>query len=218
MQSTQDIERYIRNELGATETEQFEQRLLWDTELQQQYELTVRMRDALRDSASDKQKPVHFRPSFWASPAYAAAATVLLGITTTGWLMSALSPGSGEIQISSSRVYSLESVRSANLDDLALVSPGPDGEWLTLLVYPDLSSAPAFRAVIARLSGPPHATEESWRDVWQGPPTTSGDGDTVAVTVPDKLLQPGIHRLRIIDADGPQGAILGEVYFEVPGR
>ena len=83
IETEQIVERYVRGELSDAEVNQFEQRLLWDIELQQQLELTQRLRDGMRAVTADQPGPVTVqRPNFFSSPRYAAAAMVLLGITS----------------------------------------------------------------------------------------------------------------------------------------
>ncbi|MDH3645452.1 MAG: hypothetical protein OER80_01630 [Gammaproteobacteria bacterium] len=222
IESQQIVERYLRNELDTTETEQFENRLLWDTEMQDQLVLSQRLREGMRDVADRQPSPVSSRRwSFLESPVYAAAASVLLAVTTFGWLFTWLGSDSGDAMRSqaSGRVFSLDIMRSSpSLADLPVVNPGTDAEWVTLLMYPDLDAYPQFRAELARQPGPPdtQGIGEEWQPVWQGAPTTSGS-DTVAVTLQGALLEPGVHRLQVTGLNNDRFSdVVGEVYFRVP--
>lgn len=213
------IERYLRGDLSDNETIAFEERLVWDTDVQNELVLSQRLRDGMRAVAGtpveSSAPPATHEPTaklfgFLYSPVYAAAASVLVVVAALGWFATWITAHQSLTPAASASVYSLDVLRSANeRSDWPVVSTG-SGNWVTLLVYPDLTVHRDVRAQLALADG------AQWRAVWQGDASAADSSDTFALTLPAKLLAAGAYRLQVIGlADGSDAGIAAEVFFRV---
>ena len=84
------IERYVQEKLTDAEEAEFEERLVWDQELQEEVELAETLRSWLQASAKETKYSMseqggmpRWMPDFLLNPGYAAAASFILGILIT---------------------------------------------------------------------------------------------------------------------------------------
>ena len=84
------IDRYVQGKLTDDELPEFEERLVWDQDLQEQVELAETMRDWLRASVEEnrcsippKRHPLGWFADVIVAPGYAAAASFVLGVLIT---------------------------------------------------------------------------------------------------------------------------------------
>jgi hypothetical protein len=220
------VERYLSGRLTEVELAAFEERCLWDHEVLDELEVAERLREGLLD-LGETQAPAAGRGPLarWLlSPQWAAAASVMLvvSLAITGGLLFTQSPGP-DAGFATARVYAIEMTRSAG-EPAALVRVDPADQWVVLVIYPDLERHDRFQAGLYRAG--------EARAVWQAGDILPGTADSLAVTLPARLLEPGMYRLQVdgLPADdvrpvqagkrvatGP-GQTVGEVHFRVaPG-
>lgn len=204
----QVIERYLAGRLSAAQTEEFEARLLWDTQVQEQFELTRRLREGVR-ALPETSVAAPIVTDDVKQPRRLALAASLLVAVGAGFLLSQLlmQPETGPV--SSGSVYSLDQLRGeTDLDSLPTVRPGNGDAWLTLLAYPVLDVGETFQPTLSRQAG------DGWIDIWLGETVVNESRDGVAITVRGDLLRPGVYRLSF---KTPHGLVAsGPVYFRVP--
>jgi hypothetical protein len=203
------IERYLSGHLREEELTAFEERCLWCADTLEELAVAERLREGLREGGS---APLAGDGRAWVtrwllSPQWAAAATVLLAVSlsTTGWLLARTGPaGSG---MATAHVYSIELLRGSEAP-AAVIRVGPSDEWVVLLVYPELGEHERFRAIL-------HRTGEA-EPAWQSADIPPGAAESLALTLPAKLLGPGDYRLRVAGLNsGAPGDPVGEVVFRV---
>ena len=207
------IERYVKGTLSQQEETDFEERLVWDQALQEEVELAETLHKWLHASATPTEYQVNDDDHSlgWSSrfniltgvaartmlqPAYAAAASFVLGIFIT---FSALQNVENDLEFGldqsvPSLVVPLISTRSAN-NDLQEVPASPGAVTLLLIDVPDPTQQ--FDVVVRNSEG---------NIAWQQASLFAGYLDAVAVGVPGSVLPPGDYTLMI------ESAITGSSY------
>lgn len=211
------VERYLRKEMDSPDMDEFEQNLLWDKAVQDDFVVAQRLREGMSSVAgSAARHPTAGWSAWFRSPRYAIAASVLLAVTAFGWLSTWLTLeaelGAASDRAASARVFSIESMRGLpDADTLVQVRPGATDEPITLLVYPDLESYRSFNIELANLQG------DQWVALWEGTLADVADGDTVAITLPSDLFVPGTYRIAVFGREmSAPGGLVSEDFFRVP--
>lgn len=197
------IERYLQGRLTADEEQAFEEAYLSDPALLDELALTERLRHGLRHAEAADARPGHaadgagrrarWRRTFGSVP-YAAAATVLLGISLAFSaallvenrnLDAVQGPSAGAAP---TRLVPLVTVRG---DGANRVEAPPSGEWAVLLVDAGFTEYAAYRATLIRAAD---GAEEQVARLDGLSPTYDG---RVGVGVPGSALTPGDYELRL---------------------
>lgn len=218
------VERYLSGRLTEEELAAFEERCLWDQEVLDELEVIERLREGLQDQGQVKAPATGRGPlARWLlSPQWAAAASVMLvvSLATTGRLLLTQAPGP-DSGLATARVYSIEMTRGEE-EPAAVVRVGPADQWVVLLVYPDMERHDRFQAGLYR-AGETQA-------LWQASDIPPGTAESLAVTLPARLLEPGVYRLQVsgLPADdvrpvhaggrvatGHPDQTVGEVHFRI---
>ncbi|HEX6998783.1 MAG TPA: hypothetical protein VF322_11605 [Gammaproteobacteria bacterium] len=214
------IERYLQGRLTAEEERAFEERYLADPALLDELELEDELGRGLKELHARGELPGgHARPEAAArapwlrilgSPRYAAAATVLLGLS---WLLSAglyyqnrslRADGAGAPAAGTpTRLVPLVAVRGPG-GATAVTAPAPR-EWTVLLVDAGFTEYQEYRAVVARDGAPSPILElEGLAATYDG---------TVPIGLPGALLTPGRYEIVL---EGRRGAAAFEPVSRTP--
>src|SRR5262245_50835352 len=204
----QVIERYLKGELSADEEQAFEEAYLADQELLDEIELVERLGDGLkRVKASGgiaAPRAAGRLRVFFASPQFAAAASVLLVVSLvfSGAMYrenQSLRPGGGLVAggggtrvlpliAATARVLPLIPVRGGP----EIVVEAPDASELTvLLVDPGFTPHDRYSAVISRRG------DATPVQVWASDNLVVSYEDQLAIAVPGQLLTPGSYTIDI---------------------
>lgn len=156
----QVIERYLQGTLTAEEEQAFEEAYLADSELLDELVLTEKLREGVRRQAGHREgspsAPPAARRTAWrsllGSPRYAAAASVLLGISLlgSGALLvenQRLRAGGRPAAGTPTRVLPLVAVRGERPN--LVPAPAPN-EWTVFLLDPGFADFDTYRATLAR--------------------------------------------------------------------
>jgi len=203
------IERYLQGKLAPDEQAAFEEAYLADPDLLEQVELAERLKEGLEalDAAKElsQQKRGGLMRKF-ASPQYAAAASILLLISiafSAGLyrenvaLRSGVSFGGGTPV---TRLEPLITVRGTSANTIAVPA---ENVQIVLLVDPGLGNYDSFRARVTRIDPPELVAERTDLE--------PGYEDYLAVAVPGRLLTPGEYEV-VIEGRVPNGT--GQDSFE----
>lgn len=195
------VERYLQGRLTADEEQAFEEAYLSDPALLDELVLTERLRHGLRHAEAADARPGHaadgggrWRRTFGSVP-YAAAATVLLGISlafSAALLVQNRNldavQGPSSAGAAPTRLVPLVTVRG---DGVNRVEAPPSGEWAVLLVDAGFTEYAAYRATLTRAAD---GAEEQVARLEGLSPTYDG---RVGVGVPGSALTPGDYELRL---------------------
>ncbi len=187
------VGRYLRDELSADDAEAFEQHYLTCQQCLDELAETQALRQGLTDLVESGKLPQAgagpARPWF-ATPVWAAAATVLLAVSlvTNGVLLGTRSPA---VAPGSAEVFGLVTVRNvASGEPVNEVVAAPATQTVVLLVDSGrLDDAGPFAATIV-----PEASPE--KSVRLAPLTADAKGN-IAVSVPVAMLSAGIYRIDV---------------------
>jgi hypothetical protein len=223
----QTIQRYARGELNHADTVAFEDRVFEDDrlaaevayyatmrrEIRQSFE-TAEARESLPGASGPGDEPASGSgpadgkttgqttstplPSWMATPVAALtssparlAASLLVGIVV-GAVFTAELDGPPAAPIVTPAVVSLDRMRSgAATPDLPLVRVSGAGDWVTLLVYPEYGRYSAFRVSIE------HSDSGANARVWTVAGIAPGNSERLAIVVPARVLESGVHRVHI---------------------
>ncbi len=188
------IERYLSGALTADEEQAFEEAYLGDPEILDQIEAAERLRDGMHklDSAGGLQRSQPRWQRFFASPQYAAAASLLLvvslGLSTTWYReMRTLRESSFSQTSAVTRTIALDAVRGGN--DTSIPEPEPD-EW-TVLLLDSVAPYDTYRAVLMRRDG------ERSEEIFNRADLSPQLGETILIGVPGRALRPGAYEARL---------------------
>lgn len=207
------VDRYIRGALSADEEAEFEERLTWDQALMDEVDLAERLRDGLR-SELDRNEPARDGNggpftgvfSFLQVPAYAAAASFLLAVGMTSFVITTYMPADpipAPGGVIPTEIVPLFATRSNE----AMTVTVSDDAWTVLLVDapPDFTR---FRVTVSRTDGEP---------VWARDDLSPTYPDSLAVGMPGDLLIDGSYVL-VLDgmvADAASWQTVQEIAFTV---
>lgn len=189
------IERFVQGKLTDDEEAVFEERLVWDKDMQEQVELAETTRDWLLTSAdqnkyafSETGRLSGFIRSVAAAPRYAAAASFVLGILIT---FSVLKSPDSEMEFAMdesapSLVMPLLVTRSSN-SDLQPIPVKPGAVTTLLIDVPDPTQQ--FNVLVQN-----GTTGDS---VWEQTGLVAGYLEAVAVGIPGGAVPPGEYVLSI---------------------
>ncbi|MBN1240552.1 MAG: hypothetical protein JXB36_18765 [Gammaproteobacteria bacterium] len=195
IEERQIAERYLQGKLRDEEERAFEEAYLGDPELLDDLILTEKLRHGLRldgDSRAGPSRRTGVAGSLFASPRYAAAATVLLALSAalSGTLYvqnrdlrDAAGQGSGA---SVTRLLPLVTVRGDGANEIG--RPAAD-EWIVFLVDAGFTEYDEYRATVFRLASD---AEERVRQLDGLAPTYDG---MLPVGLPGEALSPGEYRI-----------------------
>lgn len=201
------VERYLQGRLTPDEAQAFEEAYLSDPALLDELQLTDRLREGIRDAAAAGElgepasaatasaRASRWRATFGSVP-YAAAATVLLGVSlvfSAALLVEnrGLEQASGpESRAAPTRLLPLVSVRG---DAANRLEAPPAGEWAVLLVDAGFTDYDDYRATLTRSAGGEVAALEGLSPSYDG---------RVGLGVPGSALTPGDYELRLEGRSG----------------
>jgi anti-sigma factor RsiW len=194
------IERYVQGKLSDDEVVAFEERLLWDKELQEEVDLAETMQAWLKDSAEDSkftapelsQRP-GWLPGLLTNPGFAAAASFALGLLAAFPLLQGPDQATGFLleESAPSVVTPLPATRNASSEaTIVPVTPGAVSVLLLDVPYPDQ----AYDVVIR--------TSASAETVWTQSGLVASYQDAVAVGLPGAAAPPGAYLLIVESVDG----------------
>lgn len=196
------VERYLQGRLTADEAQAFEEAYLADPALLDELLLTDRLREGIRDAAAagelagpasaamPSSRASRWRATFGSVP-YAAAATVLLGVSLVFSAVllvenRGLEQTSGaESGAAPTHLLPLVSVRG---DAANRLEAPPADEWAVLLVDAGYSEYDDYRATLTRGAGREVAALEGLSPSYDG---------RVGLGVPGSALTPGDYELRL---------------------
>lgn len=194
------IDRYLAGKLSTTERDQFEEQLLWSRDLLAEVEIAEKLREGIRDLAESgelrRQKNVVQRSrveSFFASPGYALAASVMLvlSLSATGVLLidDGFGPAMPQVGMPA-QIYTLHAVRGASTVN---VLPAVSGQELAVLALdPGPQDYDSYRVSLYREA---QGTETA--PLWQLEHAEPGERDLLAFAVPGSLLTPGNYTVTV---------------------
>lgn len=197
------IERYVQGKLTDDEEADFEERLVWDQELQEEVELAETLRSWFHASAketkysmSEQGGTLRWMPDFLLNPGYAAAASLVLGMLIT---FSVLQGPNTEIGFSidesvPSLIVPLLATRSAN-SNLQQIPVRSGAVTLLLIDVPD--SNQRFNVVVRNST--------SGDAVWKQDGLSAGYLEAVAVGIAGNAVPPGDYILAIEPTDAGAG-------------
>lgn len=206
------IERYLAGELSAEQAEEFEARLLWDERVQEQFELTRRLRDGVRDLGNTSVAIPASAARTTSRSTVAMAASLLVALGAGFMLSQALMEPATE-SIASGNVYQLDQMRGTpDPASLPVVQTADAGAWTTLIAYPAPIAGASLHPVLFR-----QAVDDDWTVVWRGDSVAQASSEGIAVAVRNELLRPGVYRLSFTTRDEPGGPGT-DIYFRVAAR
>jgi hypothetical protein len=192
------IDRYVQGKLAGDEEAEFEERLVWDKDLQEQVELAETLRGWLSDSVDENKYTMSGQRgllgwfgSLLLAPAYAAAASFMVGglIAYTAFNNPATDPVFRLDESAPSTIMPLFATRGSGTNTQSI--PVTAGAMTMLLIdVPDVDQS--YRIEVRSSS--------SSEPVWTQEPLTVGYLDTVAVGIPGNALPPGTYTLTIESA------------------
>ncbi len=189
------IERYVQGKLSDDEVVAFEERLLWDTALQEEVDLAEAMRNWFRESAKESKFTIsegsggpRWIPNILLNPGYAAAASFVLGILVALPMLQGTDQATGFAVDASapSVVVPLFATRSTN-NDLPDIPVTPNAVTLVLVDVPYQDQT--FNVIVRDA-----ATGDT---VWAQDSLSTGYLDAVAVGLPGAAAPPGEYTLTI---------------------
>jgi hypothetical protein len=213
IRDNQVIERYLSGALTADEEQAFEETYLGDAEILDQIEAAERLRDGIKElgNAGDlersRPRPRPRWQRFFASPQYAAAASLLLvvslGLSTTWYReIRNLRESSFTETSAITRAVALDAVRGG--DGSSIVAPEPD-EFTVLLLDTGVVAYDTYRAVLTRRDG------DRSEEIFNRADLVPQLGGTILIGVPGRALRPGTYEARLEGrmADWPAGRFDG---------
>lgn len=191
------VDRYLSGSLSEAETAEFEERLVWDTELLDEVDLAESLRDGLRRALDRNEVSTDTRAShiadqvreFFSTPMYAAAASFLVavGLTSTALLgPMLLTENTDDTRYATTEIVPLFATRSSGEPPAVEIS---ESSWTVLLVDAPPSYA-AFRVTVRRQG----ADEEP---VWVKDDLAPTYPDSLAIGMPGELLPSGRYVLAL---------------------
>jgi hypothetical protein len=192
----QVIERYLSGALTADEEQAFEEAYLGDQELLDQVQAAERLREGITelDSAGGLER---LRPSgrwrqWFASPQYAAAASVLLAVSVGFSAMllrevTELRRDNFAQTSPSTRLVRLEALRGGDAPEIS--APAPD-ELTVLQLDSGVVAYDTYRGTLTRRAGDRSET------VWSRADLVASD-DTILISVAGRTLPPGDYEARL---------------------
>jgi len=195
IRDAQIAERYLNGTLSPAEEQAFEVAYLADPQLQEELDLTERMRAAFKEfgaaGSQERAAPPRARwLDFVASPRYALAASLVAAValvsTSALYVQNQGLRDSAEPSLSAqTRLVSLVSVRGAtNPNEIG--APAPD-EWTVLLLDPGFGEYDAYRAVLVR-DGQEVLRRDGLTRTYEG---------LLAVGMSGAMLAPGDYEIRL---------------------
>jgi hypothetical protein len=184
------IERYLQGQLSGDELEAFEEAYLGDPGLLEELVLTEKLREGLE--AADSAPAARRRPGWLSalgSIPYAAAATVLLGLSLT-YSGALLVENRGLRDSAPTRLVPLVAVRGDAAPN-RIEAPAA-GEWIVLMLDAGFTEYDEYRATVAREGAEPVAVREEL-----GRMQTPGYEDQVSLGLPGSLLAPGSYEITL---------------------
>ena len=189
------IERYLSGTLTADEEQAFEETYLGDPEILDQIEAAERLREGIKglDDAGDLRRTRPRWQRFFASPQYAAAASLLLvvslGLSTTWYReIRSLRESSFTETSAITRAVALDALRGGGVSSIA--APEPD-EFTVLLLDTGIVAYDTYRAVLTRRDG------ERSEEIFNRADLVPQLGETVLIGVPGRALRPGTYEVRL---------------------
>lgn len=219
-------ERYLNGQLTSDELDEYEERLLWCVETQQDLAYTQQLKTGLKAIHAESRIPVESPPQGGASnplgwfvgwlrnplPAAAAAAAFVMLSTVT--ISSVIAPSEKASELVSGAIV-FDSFRSDADNPLAIVENAREvrrsslGPTVTLVVFPTHRAREVLRATLERNQ---HGAIQSvddyqggWVTIWQAAVET-GDQEAFSVVLRSELLRPGVHRLRLETVENTQSS------------
>lgn len=187
----EEIERYLHGQLSPAEAQAFEEAYLGDSELLDEIMLVETLKAGLARHAERRGRPGAARRRFWATPQYAAAASVLLAVAVLGagtLYLENRSLRDGAAAVTATRLVPLVAVRGRSETELG---PFARDEWTVLLVDPGFVEFDTFEAVVAR------ETDGGSDPIWRSLGLTPSYEGLLAVGVPGAELSAGDYRLTV---------------------
>lgn len=198
----QIAERYLQGRLSETEEAEFEQYFLGDAQMVEELELVEKLRQGLQDVATvetlhKKALPETRSASFFRTPRYAAAATVLLLVSMTistilYQRVDQLSDGGLAMSYRSTRIIPVLATRGAPSDEPVTRFSPEEGEEIVLLVDPGPNDYSHYRTTVYRQDA-----GEGEDPVWQSDRVLPGYQDMLALAIPGSVLEIGDYRIRV---------------------
>jgi hypothetical protein len=198
-------DRYLQGTLSEAETAEFEERLLWDSELVDELDIAQQLRDGLRAAGISELKsagtsPGGFLRSIWAVPQYAAAASFLLAVALTSLVFLGPAPSDMARGASSADIVPLEVVRSSSRPTVMFKS-----DRTTVLLVGVFEDYENYRVTIYRDGANAAA-------VWVDEAITPTYLDALAISIPPGFLAAGAYTMTIegqVNAGGESQFIAG---------
>jgi hypothetical protein len=191
------IERYLSGALTADEEQAFEEAYLGDPELLDQVQAAELLRDGIKkvDGAGQLERlraPARWRQWF-ASPQYAAAASVLLAVSVGfSAMLYRENVDLRETGISQSfertRLVRIDAVRGDNVTEIP--APEPD-ERTVLQLDAGLVAYDTYRGALLRRNG------DQFETIWSRADLAAEPDETVLIGVPGRALPPGNYEARL---------------------
>ena len=214
-------DRYLQGSLTEGETEDFEERLVWDQELIDELDLAERLRDALKASVAEdrysagpgKAGLIGRFTGILAIPQYAAAASFALAVMlTAGVLLNPLMPDGDTGDLPTTNIVPLFVVRGASPAQEIQFN---DASWTVLLV--DVTGSHNAYRVTVRKAG---ADSEP---VWMQDDLRPTYPESLAIGMPGNLLADGEYVLiveGVVDTANGQAAYehIQDIPFEAISR
>lgn len=187
------VDRYLRGTLSEDELAEFEERLVWDQALMDEVDLAEKLREGLQ-AHLDKDEPASARNRFTERlitlvgvPAYAAAASFLLAVGLTSFVMTNMTPAGGPSPSNGTartEIVPLFATRAASGIDIEV----SDSAWTVLLIDAPRGFS-SFRASVAR--------QDDDTVVWSGDDLEATYPDSLALGMPGEVLAEGAYSLLI---------------------
>lgn len=195
IEDRQIAERYLQGRLTADQERAFEEAYLGDPDLLDDLILTEKLQQGLRLHGREVRARNRWSAVF-ASPRYAAAATVLLALSVTlsGTLYlenRSMRDGGLEARFEGSGVTRLLPLVTVRGDDVNEVARPETGEWVVFLVDAGFTEYDEYRAVVSRRTP---AGNESVRQLEGLVPTYDG---MLPIGLPGGLLAPGDYEILV---------------------
>ena len=186
-------DRYVAGDLTKSESDDFEDRLVWDKELVEEVDIAARLREGLRAMAEDPGEanvpdPVP-RAGFFASGRLALAASFAAGALATSLIFNQMATTIPDGKVPT-QVVALELLRGNTGQEIAV---GSDG--MTVLMVSTDGSQTSYDVELMDAAGT--------NPIWKQSGLVPGYTTSLAVGIDNRLIQPGQYALRIFaDVDG----------------
>jgi hypothetical protein len=199
------IDRYLQGRLTDAEFAEFEERLVWDHDLQDEVDLAERLRTGLNAVAPTGEFTADADPGLvsrltgtLSSPRYAAAASFLAGIFLASFLAGDRQAGSIE---GPTTVLPLMVMRSADVQTIPV-----DADGMTVLMVDVPLDYPGFRVSIRR--------EDAADPFWTRANLEPGYTEALAVALPGRELAPATYILTVEGVNNGTVGLVQEIQFK----